>query len=171
MRAILIGSAFALMLAGCGGAKDPNEAAKESMAKSQLKPGEYATKMTVTKLEMPGVPAAQVEQLKSQMASSMNIPNFCLTAEQAKQGSEEMFKKMGQGDCKFDKFSDTGAAVSGTMTCSGQGGMAMTMTFNGTKTDTSTATDSEVKMKGPTGDMIVGSHVEMNRVSDCKAGG
>lgn len=170
MRIILMGSALALTLSACGGAKDPNEAAKESMAKSQLKPGEYSMKMNITKLEMPGMPAAQLEQMKTQMASSMPTSNFCLTAEQAKAGAEEMYKKMGQGDCKFDKFSDTGSAVSGTMNCN-SGGMAMTMTFNGTKSETSSSTDSEMQMKGPTGTMVMGSHIEMNRVGDCKTAG
>ncbi len=170
MRAVLIGTALALALTACSGSKDPNEAAKESIATSQLQPGEYTTKMQITRLEMPGMPAAQVEQMKQQMSAAMNIPSFCLTPEQAKAGSEEMFKKMGQGDCKFEKFSDTGSTVSGTMNCSAQGGAAMTMTFNGTKTDTSSSTDSEVRMKGPTGEMVIGSHVEMNRTGACKTG-
>ena len=176
MKTSLMCLSALVLVAGCNKPApapqaDANEAATAGLADAagKMQPGEYSIKMEMTKFDVPGLPAAQAEQMKKQMASGMAGKTFCLTAEQAAKGSEEMFKRMGQGDCKFDKYNNDGGNVAGTMTCAMQGGMAMTVNFTGSTTPTGTVSDSETTMKTPMGQMTTASHVEMTRVGDCKA--
>lgn len=116
-------AAALLALAGCGGGEEAggNAAAgeTESSARSEgtaeIRPGQW--EMTV---EMPaaGIP----KEMLAQMGGGKITTQQCITPEEAKASSGELFDTGQTGDCKSSKVSVGDGRMRGTLTCSGEGG-------------------------------------------------
>lgn len=113
-----------LALAGCGGgeeradgnaAADETETAARSEGTAEIRPGQW--EMTV---EMPtaGIP----KEMLAQMGGGKITTQQCITPEEAKASSGELFDTGQAGDCKASNVSVGGGKMRGTMTCSGEGG-------------------------------------------------
>ncbi len=169
----------ALALAACGskesaeGPKTEEQVKAEVAAMTKMKPGEYESTMKLTKMEIPGLPEAQAKQMQDMMAGQSQKQTYCLTAEQSEKGGEEMFKQLGQGDCKFDKFVTTSDTVDAVMNCkmpggAGEGKFAMT----GTVAEESSEIKMNVEMSGaqfPGGKASMAMEASARRIGDCKS--
>lgn len=177
MRSILaLPILAALALAACSSEKAADApkseaevaAAVNTMEKPQA--GQYRTTINITDLTIPGMSAAQAAQAKGAFSATGQSVEYCLTPEQADMGYEEMNKRAGQGDCKFDHFNAAGGTLDAKMTCQTGKGMVSTSELKGTVSATGShltmVTDS--KMPGmPGGGMKMTAEVTMERIGDC----
>lgn len=171
--------AIAFVLAACGESKSdqPKTAEEVASAASDLvkpEPGKYSSTVKIISMDIPGLPAAQAEQMKKMMSSSgSHTAEYCLTKEETDKGFEEMVKKSSAQDCTYDKFETTANTIDARMSCkSPQGGGTTTMTMNGAITSTSMKMVMEggQKMPGIPGEGLVKMKMEVTsqRVGDCK---
>lgn len=171
MRYISICAAGLLALAGCSGGGDGNgadgeaaEGGTETAAKAEgtaeIRPGQW--EMTV---QMPT--AGMPKELLDQMGGGKITTTQCITPEEAKASSGEMFKTDQAGDCKASDVSVGGGRMRGTMTCSGEDGGPKSVVMEGSygperyeMTQTMTLADgqeSEITISG-------------RRIGECPAG-
>ncbi|MFN3388696.1 MAG: DUF3617 domain-containing protein [Allosphingosinicella sp.] len=158
-----------LALAGCGGGEDRadgnaaaggGEETARGEGTAEIRPGQW--EMTV---EMPtaGIPKEMLDQMGGGKITSRQ----CITPEEAKASSGEMFKTDQAGDCKASDVSVGGGRMRGTMTCSGEDGGPKSVVMEGSygperyeMTQTMTLADgqtSEIKISG-------------RRLGECPAG-
>ncbi len=176
---LIAATAAMLSLAGCGGQssegpKSETEVKEEVAAMTKMKPGEYESDTKLTSLEIPGMPAAAAQQIKSVMsAKATQKVRHCLTEAESELGGEEMFKKMGQGDCAFDKFVTSASTVDALLSCTLPNGVG-TAKFNmtGTIQEESSAMKVNVEMAAagmPQGKMLMSMEATSKRLGDCAA--
>lgn len=187
MRQFGIGAA-ALLLAACGGGESTEqsaaatgevnlknasleEVAKQAEAASgaaKLQPGQWETKVEVSDIQMPGVPAAVAETVKGSMKGAANttITN-CITPEEAERPQGRVFG--GASDqCRYDHFEMRGGRMSAKMVCQdANSGGGMTMTSAGTFTATSFAVSNDMEMKGGAQAMTMKARVTGRRLGEC----
>lgn len=134
------------------------------------RPGQYSSSAKLVKLEVPGVPEAQVAQLRSMMEGAMaQQGSYCLTQEEADRGFEEMAANSQEG-CKIDSFDADGGAFSGRMTCENEGANGtVTMKGTGTPTGSDMVMDMDMSSPGlPGGRMAMTLQVTSRRTGDCE---
>jgi len=181
MKTRLILGAAALALAACGGSGDGKggegagngSAAAESggggsAAGVSLQPGEWEMKMEVVDVKAEGMPAGVVEGLKKSGPSGTN--RTCMTPEEAKGPSADLFTKNNANNCKTEGFSWAGGRIQGKTTCTGQDGAGKTvMTMDGRygpqSMDMTMRSDTDVMGKVMTMEM----RVTGRRVGECTA--
>lgn len=134
-------------------------------------PGQYSSTVELVALDLPGVPAEQVGQLRSMMESAMARTNsYCLTKEEAERGFEEMARES-QENCRIESFDVDGAKFAGRMSCSGEGARG-TMTMNGTGSETGSQMAMAMDMQSsdlPGGSMNMKLKVVSQRTGDCQS--
>lgn len=163
----------ALALTACGKSDGPKsgEEVKEAM-ESMVKPtpGLYRSSMKLTNIEMPGVPEAQVNQMKTAMASAQQGGEFCLTQADADKGYEEMTKKLAQGNCTFDRFDASGNNIDAKLSCQTAQNQKGTVEMKGTVSETGSTMNMTVEQPMPTGsNMKMSMEVKSERIGDCPA--
>lgn len=167
--------AAALLLAGCGksgeGPKTPEQAAAEASKMAKPEPGKYRSSVKVLEFDIPGMPAAQAEQMKGMMGGKEGqATEFCLSAEDASKGYEEMVKKSSQGNCTFEKFKVASNTLDAKMTCDMGNGMKSDMTMNGTTSSTGSKIVMDINNTAPQipgGKMHTKMEVTNERIGDC----
>jgi hypothetical protein len=126
MKPIIIAAATAALLAGCSGQSEENagekvavkEAAKQAEAQGMKpQPGLYKTTITMTGLEIPGLP----EGMEGHGAGLARTVESCLTQEEVDQGFDGLLKKGQDGECSFERFSLEGSALDAVLVCDAQG--------------------------------------------------
>ncbi|MBW0144241.1 DUF3617 domain-containing protein [Sphingomicrobium clamense] len=137
-------------------------AATADMAKPV--PGRWEVTTEVIEMNIPGMPP-EMKDLAKTMFAGAGI-NYCLTAEEAEQDPEALWKET-NGDCSWETFEMDGDSVNAKAVCKGQGGETMRMTMSGTHTPTSYSSDNEMQMQTPQGDGLIKMHVEGRHVGEC----
>lgn len=185
--AVLCLAPFAL--AACG-SDEPAEQADETVAEEAMvapegmsedeiaaemkkailpKPGQYTSTAELVELEIPGVPAAQAQQMKDMMRASLSrTTSRCLTPDEAEKGFEELAKAQQEG-CTVDSFKVDGGKFAGKMICDNPEASG-TMTMSGTGTETSSEMDMAMDMTSanlPGGRMAMKMHVTSKRTGEC----
>jgi len=96
-----------------------------------ITPGQWTSKATITKLDVPGMekmpPEAQ-KQMKDQMAKGSEFSS-CVTEADVKSPDAGMFG--GDKSCRYDHFTMAGGTIDAKMTCDTQG-QKRVMTLKGT---------------------------------------
>jgi len=135
MKSKLILGAAVLALAACGssGKDEGNGSAAagggSGAAGVSLQPGEWEMKTEVVEVSAEGLPAGIAEGMKAQSAATTRS---CMTPEEAKGPTGDMFAQGNPANCKSENFSWSGGKISGKTTCTGTGGAgATTMTMDG----------------------------------------
>lgn len=178
MRLILalpLAIAFALAACGDSGGDQPKTAQQVASEASSLvkpEPGKYSSTMKIVSFDIPGLPAAQAEQMKQAMSSTgSHTAEYCLTKEEADKGFEEMARKSSDKNCVFDKFDATANTIDARMTCKTPQGGTSTMAMTGAITATSMkmVMDGEQTMPGVPGKGVVKMKMEVTsrRIGDC----
>ena len=177
MLAVPLAMTAALVLAGCDradkGPKSLDEAKAEARQLDRPEPGQYEQTTKFTKFEVPGAPKEMVEQLKGMIQGQGQTAKYCLTKEDSEKGFEGMFKKVGQGECKYDRFDATSSTIDAIMVCdTGDGGSAR-LAMNGTVSKTGSAVKVNVQQKNdktPMGNADISMEVSSKRLGDCPGG-
>lgn len=176
MRIILpIAGAIILALTGCGGGTETSSApqTKEEVAaamqsSAKLKPGEYELLVTVSKVDIPGMPAALTDKMMKEMGPPQKS-SYCLTPEKADEGVKAMLSEM-NGNCTYSNFKANGATVQGQTACTSPDGTTMTAMLNGRMTAETSDIVMQVEMANkmmPKGKMSILSTSAMKRTGDC----
>ncbi|MDE2303028.1 MAG: DUF3617 domain-containing protein [Sphingomonadales bacterium] len=131
-----------LALAGChrqgqpsGGVSASGSAASvAAVAAAQIhpRPGRWETTVTVTHIDMPGMPAEMAAAMQQHMGRGVTAAH-CLTRAEADKPAAGMFTGRGN-DCTYDKFTMAGGRIDAVMHCSA-GASQMQMTMTGTYDD------------------------------------
>lgn len=166
MRAILIGSAMMLALTACGKKDAADGTAGKTdapAAVAELTPGEYETKVEITKFEAAGLPEAALKQMRDQMAS-VPASKVCITEANIAQMKEQMLKNATNAPegCTFENRG-SGDSIDTTVTCTSPA--KMTSTVKGTQMDM--VITNETEMAGQKINMEMTA--KTTRIGDCKA--
>ena len=136
-----------------------------------VSPGKWQTSVTIDSMTAPGMPPQAAQQMKA-MSARAHIVETCLTPEEAKKPTPEMFS--GNSDrCRYDKFAMGGGKIDMIMKCSGagpNGNVGQTMTMTGTYGPDAyhmamvSTTDTGAPEMGP---MTMTMHLDAKRLGDC----
>lgn len=134
-----------------------------------IKPGKWRSRVSIERMEMPGVPPEIAERMKGVMAQhQQRATESCLTAQEVQRPKEEFFA--GNDNCRYEHFTMGGGKIDAKMRCSAGAGVAQVMEMTGTYApDTyqmlmSTRTEGS----GAPG-MTMQLRVQSNRVGACDA--
>lgn len=174
LRLCALSALASLALAGCGSKEDKVvaedasvEEVAEQVAKADLRPmpGRWESKMTMEKIELPGMPA-EMQGAMQQQLGRVQTSISCLTKEQAEKPDGEFFKPANDSGCKYNKFEMGGGTIEADMTCA-EGPMTQTMKMTGTYSKQAYAmkVSAEGKMQGQP--MSMAMSVESKRVGEC----
>ncbi len=166
--------AGAMLLAGCSGGgeadakgavsvKDAAEQAKREMPRPQ--PGLYKTTVTMTNIDMPGLPPEMADHGKGMVTTTEN----CLTAADVDKGFEALVKQGQDGACSYESFALAGGKVDAVLVCKAQGrdtrtALSGTTTKTGADLTATTAMDFE-----GVGKATLNFTTKHERVGECPA--
>jgi hypothetical protein len=149
-------------------------AAACSGGSASLQPGQWEHSMQFTSIEAPGVPEAQLAQMRQMMGRPQTMSS-CMTPQQAANPTGNMLNPQGGGqNCTFSENVFTGGAIRVHGTCQQPGGGSAQMNMDGTYTATTmnVTLSSEVTMPpGMPGPRTVRMSGTMTgrRTGDCAA--
>jgi len=175
-------AASVLVLASCNKAPEVHEKdasvaevaqkVREAGAdQSFVRAGLWESKVTIEKLDMPGVPAEMAERMKTMMAQ--NQPHdfqTCLTAEDVKRPKEDFFAGKNK-ECRYDHFTMGGGKIDAAMRCGGKEG-AQVMQMAGTYSPDNYQLQTSMNAQGEAqkqGGMSMRLRIEAQRVGECPA--
>ena len=128
-----------------------------------ISPGEWEATVTVVDASIKGGPAGLGSALG---AGTKTTRRYCITAEQAAQGPQEMLRE--NGSCQMNGYSIANGRVSGRMTCS-QNRARVEARFSGSYTPTSFQVTSNATVTGPMIVQISASN-RGRRIGPCTGG-
>lgn len=174
MKPIIIAAAIAALLAGCSDKGEDaagekvavKDAAKQAEAQGlKPQPGLYKTTITMTGLEIPGLP----EDMEGHGAGLARTLESCLTQAEVEKGFDGLLKKGQDGECNFERFALTGGDLDAELVCDAQG-RTTRMDMKGTLT--ATAADMEatttIAFDG-VGEGSMNFTAKHERIGDCPA--
>ena len=156
------------------GPKSLDQAKAEAKRLERPEPGLYQQTMKFTRFEVPGAPKEVVEQIKGMMQGAGQSTKYCLTKEDSDKGFEEMFKKVGEGDCNYERFDASASTIDAILVCTNPQGGTARLAMNGTVSKTGSAVKVDVQQKDdktPMGNANIAMEVSSKRVGDCPASG
>ena len=177
MKYLLLIAPMALAACNSGPSVEATNATAKQVAEKvaaagtapHMSPGRWEGTVTITDLQMPGMPAEMGEKLKAQMAKGHSFSN-CLTPEQASKPGANFFG--GNESCVYDHFSMTNGQIDAAMTCKNQGpGGTMKGTMKGSFSSDSMQLAMTSKSEGTPGqpmtNMTMSMKMESKRVGEC----
>lgn len=170
-------AASVLALAGCKQEPDKPKTGEEVVAEAakmtKPQPGLYKSTIKLDKLEIPGVPAKDVEQLKGLMTGSAQGREFCLTKAESEKGFEDFGKKLAQGQCTYDRFEASTGSLDAKLSCKTGQDMNSTIELKGTMSETSSQMTMKMHNSAPGmpgREMTMEAQVTSERIGDCPGG-
>ncbi len=180
-RIVIVATAsFALVACGGGSSADADGDGEITMAEAAAKtedmvrpqPGKYRATVEFVDVEMPGAPQQVQDMMRSMFDRGPQTHEYCLTAEEAEQGFEEMARQSQESgsDCTFEKFEAEGGSIDAIMNCNAEGQGAARMTLQGTGGETSSQMTMTMVGEGPDGQsMEMTMKSSQERIGDCDA--
>lgn len=182
MKHVLLIAAGAVALAACNKSPKvdeknatPAEVAQKvresGVDQSLVRPGLWQSKVTIEKVDMPGMPPEMASRMKSMMAESRPHDfQTCLTPEDVQKPNEDFFAGK-NNECRYEHFTMGGGKIDAVMHC-GKGAGASTMRMAGTYSPD--AYQMQMATEAETGDeagraMQMQMRVEARRVGECSA--
>lgn len=181
MRRILLAATASLALAACGSSSadadgDGEISMEEAAAKSKdlvkPQPGKYRATVEMVSIDMPGASEQVKNVMRQMMDQGPQIHEYCLSAEDAEKGFEEMARQSQQNgnNCSFEKFDADGGEIDAIMNCSAPGDGSARMTMKGTGSETSSQMTMTMDATGPGGQtMKMTMKNSQERIGDCDA--
>jgi len=179
MKRIATLAILAAVLAGCsdsGGADSDGDGtitqaeAEAEMAGgpgTNMRPGNWETKIEYTELNVPGIPEEMKDMFKRNMGSGITSTQ-CLTEEDMEEPSAEFFGAQQQEGCSYEEFDRSGNRMTIKMTCEVPGGGVSKTALEGEFSDDSYTLDIDGTFAGgPTGDVTMKGTISGKRIGDC----
>lgn len=126
-----------------------------------VRPGQWTAQSNMVSMEIPGMPANMANMMKGKPFTH----SYCLTAEQAENAPEAMFKET-NGQCRYTSFDMAGGKLDAVAVCTHEMGDAR-MRMTGSYTATSYSADNHMTISSPQGTVKTHAHVEGRRTGDC----
>lgn len=145
------------------------EAIDKSSDMVKPEPGKYRNTVEMVNLEIPGAPKEVQDMMKQVLSAGPQTNEYCLTAEEAEKGFEEMAKQaQNEDECSVERFDAAGGKIDAVMNCkAGREGTAR-MTLSGVGTKTSSAMTMTIDAKAPDGKtMKMTMKSNQERIGDC----
>jgi len=123
----ILAAAAALGLAGCSGGdadadatgavsvKEAAEKAKAALPRPEA--GLYKTTVTMTNIEIPGLPPEMADHGKGMVTTIED----CLTEAEVEKGFEALVKQGQDGECSYESFALAGGKIEAVLLCNAQG--------------------------------------------------
>lgn len=154
--------------AGKGAGDAPQAGAAANLQMPQ--PGRYRTTTRIVDVAFPGMDAAMAGRMKGMFGAQGQSAEFCLTAQQAGKGYQEMTRRAAQGNCAYDSFKAEGGTLDAAMTCQTGRGMTTRSVLHGAFTSTGSHLQMTSDTSGagmPGGGMHLQAEVVSERIGDC----
>lgn len=137
-----------------------------------VRPGMWESKVTIDKLDMPGIPADVQKRMQTMMAQEREHSfRTCLTKEDVQRPKEDFFTGK-DNQCRYDHFTMGEGKIDAALQC-GKGAATQTMQMAGTYSPDAYHMQMSSKMQdgkeGAAAGMAMQMRVDANRVGDCKA--
>ena len=139
-----IAAAPALLLIGCG------EGGPGGGGAVALQPGQWETTVQFTSIEVPGVPEAQLAQMR-EMMSRPQTRSECITPEQAANPTGNMMSPGGGDACQFSESTFAGGTIRMRGTCQQPGQGTAQMSMEGSYTATTMQANISSEVQAPAG--------------------
>lgn len=137
----------------------------------QVRPGKWESKVAIEEMEIPGMPAAVQEQMKSTFAQHQPAGfTSCLTPEEARKPKADFFAGK-DNNCRYDHFRMGDGKIDAKMRCDA-GEAVQSMEMAGTYSPESysmTMTTVRTGEPGPGGEVRMKMRMDAKRVGDCDA--
>jgi hypothetical protein len=179
-----------MLLAGCGGdaadkaagaaggeaatTAEKGALAREMANAPRLQPGQYSVAMEMVRFDVPGMPPEQAQMMQQMMAGvSAQQQSHCVTQAESEQSLQDMYRRLGEGNCTMDNFDVSGNRMTGQMTCSGGDNRTSRISITGEMGTTSSDTRMVMALTDPgmpQGNAEMEMRVRMTRTGDCIAG-
>lgn len=182
---LLLPLAVGMLVTGCGGdaaadkggegttTTEKGALAREMANAPRLRPGQYSVAMEAVRFDIPGMPPEQAQMMQQMMAGvSAQQQSHCVTQAESEQSLEDMYKRLGEGNCTMDSFDISGSRMTGAMTCSGGAGRSSNIRISGELGTTTSDTRMVMTLTDPSlpqGRAEMEMRVRMNRTGDCAA--
>ena len=166
----------AIALAACSGKAD-DELAGEALSADEVagaaaadftmpRPGQYRTTQELVDFTMPGLPAGQMEMVRSQFAAGASEPHtYCVNEQMTR---EKWLSDMAESDCTVSSSAATADGINMVMSCTGAEGVAGRITLTGTTTTEGSDMEMSFTQAIPNmGDSTIKMRVKSERVGDC----
>ncbi len=173
-RIFIIAAAGAALLAGCsgGGGADGTDAVsvKEVAEKAKAAiprpdPGLYKTTVTMTKIDIPGLPP----EMADHGAGMVRTVEHCLSAADVDKGFEALVKEGQDGECSYESFSAAGGKIEAVMVCKAQGRDTRTqISGSATKTGADLTAATAMDFEG-VGKATLNFTAKHERIGECPA--
>ena len=174
----LLAATALLALAACDsadkGPKTLDQAKAEAQQMERPEPGQYSKTTKFTKFDVPAAPPAMAEQIKGMMQGKGKTSIYCLSKEDSEKGFGEVFKKVGEGICKYERFDVSASRIDAVLVCEAGPGGSSRLAMSGTvsKTGSNIKIDGQQKNdKSPMGNANLAMEVSSKRLGDCPAAG
>lgn len=186
---LMVPLAAGMLLAGCGGdapteqggasgaaasTAEKGALAREMASAPRLQPGQYSVAMEMVRFDVPGMPAEQAQMMQQMMAGvSAQQQAHCVTPTESEQSLEDMYRRLGEGNCTMDNFDIAGTRMTGQMTCSGGDNRSSRISISGDLGTTSSETRMVMALTDPglpQGNAEMEMRVRMTRTGDCTPG-
>ena len=175
----LIALPLALLAAGCG---DDPMSSEEVLAQARTldspRPGLYRTEAKLVSFEVPGLPPAQADRFRQQMAGFSSQPQErCVSQQEAERGFEGLLRTIGEGvnglQCGFERFETDPPELDAVLSCQGAGAVEAEIAFEGTAEVEEMDLEMAMQAQSP---VIPGRRMMMQfavgaeRIGECPAG-
>lgn len=181
MRRYAVLAACAVMIAACN--KEPqvnekNASVAEVAAKvresggdqSLVRPGLWASTVTIDEFTVPGMPAEMAARMKTMMAQNQEHSfKTCLTPEDVKRPKEDFFAGK-SNECRYEHFTMGGGKIDAAMHCGGKDGATQVMQMAGTYSPESYQMQTSMKAEGGSDEganMTMKMHIDAKRIGEC----
>lgn len=177
MKKLLLLAPLALSACNSGPSVEATNASAKEVAEKiaasggaiSLSPGRWEGKVTITEMEIPGLPPEAAAKMKEGLAKGEVITS-CLTPEQAKKPSAEFFARDNK-DCRYDHFSMANGRIDARMQCK-SGGSTVDATMAGQFSSDSYQMTMTSKSAGAA-DQPMSAHkmtmkIDSRRTGECK---
>ena len=144
------------------------EAVRESgMTKADftMRPGRWASSVTIESIEAPGMPPEVVEQMKGVMGGGQTFES-CLTSEQARKPSEDFFAGKNNA-CRYDHFKMGDGKIDMKMRCTERGESQVMEMAGDYSPESYTMTMTATHEGGAPGGLNMKMRVDSKRVGEC----
>ena len=128
----------AALLAGCGDDPMSNEdVLSQARTLDSPMPGLYRTEAELVSFEVPGLPPAQADRFRQQMAGLSSQPQErCVSQREAEKGFEDLLRSIGEGvngmQCAFERFETDPPQLDALLSCTDTGAIEAEIAFEGT---------------------------------------
>ncbi len=134
---------------------------------SGIQPGQYRTTVTITSMEMPGLPA----DAAAKMQGRPNVSEDCVTTSDIAELTRQSLVDADEGQtCTENNITSANGRIQGSATCRNQDGGAYTMQVEGTYGANHIEMNMHMSGSTPGGQMNQTASIVTDRIGECAAG-